>query len=96
MRYLYERELVTNVYLPAVVSVSLDGGRRVRALSFVVDRDHEQYAGRLSADEAAATVLGARGRGGHNVDYVLNTYDCLPALGLSCPCLGAVRKRIRP
>ena len=95
MRYLYDRELVTNVYLPAVVAVRLDGGRHVRALAFVVDRDHEQYAGRLSADEAAATVRGAQGRGGHNVDYVLNTHHSLVRLGLSCPRLGAVCDRIR-
>jgi len=73
MAYLRERELVTNVYLERTVSVLLKSGRRVEAVTYVVDRGHSQYAGSLSPEEAIRTVRGAIGQSGPNEDYVLNT-----------------------
>ncbi|MEP5262201.1 MAG: gamma-glutamylcyclotransferase, partial [Nitratireductor sp.] len=47
-RYLQAREQVTLVYRDVVKPVELvDDGLRVEALCFVVDRAHEQYAGRI-------------------------------------------------
>lgn len=45
--YLRARELVTNVYLERQLPVRLADGRQVEALTYVVDRSHEQYAGRM-------------------------------------------------
>ena len=51
-RYLQAREQVTLVYRDVVKPVELvDEGRRVEALCFVVDRAHEQYAGRIDFDQ---------------------------------------------
>ena len=84
--YLYEREMVTPVYVPHLLSVRLDreDGRseRVSALTFRVDRAHPQYAGRLSPEEAAAVVRGARGVSGENPDYVASTLSHLRKMGL--------------
>ncbi len=88
--YLYKREMVTAVYLPAVKTVHLNDGRKVRALTFIADHQHEQYAGDLSAEEAAAVVKRARGHGGANVDYVSSTVACLDELGIPCPRLHRV------
>lgn len=85
--YLYRREMVTAVYVPVVRSIRLDDGPRVPALTFVADHQHEQYAGHLSAEEAAAIVRRAKGRGGANIDYVTNTAACLDKLGIPCPRL---------
>jgi hypothetical protein len=60
MAYLRERELVTNVYKERRLQVRLRGGGNVEAVSYVVDREHRQYAGHLSAVEAAVRV--GRGR----------------------------------
>ncbi|MDX1512489.1 MAG: gamma-glutamylcyclotransferase [Gammaproteobacteria bacterium] len=90
--YLYEREMVTAVYKPAVVRLRLDDGRRVRALTFVADRGHSQYAGDLSAEEAADVVRRAHGKSGPNVDYVANTVACLDRLGIPCPRLHRVNQ----
>lgn len=89
--YLYERELATNVYVPKLVPVQLDDGRRVLTLTFIVDRAHVQYAGRLSAEEAATIVSGARGRHGPNMEYISRTVEHLDALGIADSLLHEVQ-----
>jgi cation transport protein ChaC len=80
--YLRERELVTGVYLERLLPVRLAGGAEVTALSYVVDRNHEQYAGRLSPEQAAAIVSGGVGQSGRNEEYLFNTVEHLEALGI--------------
>ncbi len=82
VNYLYEREMVTAVYVPTFVPVRLKSQRQVTALTFVVDRAHVQYAGKLSAEEAAEAVLRACGRSGDNTDYIANTVQHLDELGI--------------
>jgi len=92
--YLYERELVTHVYLPVVRRIRIDGKGVVPALTFVVDRQHRQYAGRLAPALAATTIRHARGRSGPNPDYFANTIAHLEALGIQCPRLRAVESAL--
>lgn len=82
MAYLRERELVTNVYKERTVPVRLDDGRRVAAVTYVVDRHHVQYAGALSADEAVLSISGAIGQAGSNEDYVFNTIEHLRQMNI--------------
>jgi glutathione-specific gamma-glutamylcyclotransferase len=92
--YLRERELVTNVYLERQVTMRFMGGSAaggaVSALTYIVDRNHAQYAGSLQADEAAAIVSGATGVSGANPDYVLSTVQQLRAMGIHDQFLEAV------
>jgi cation transport protein ChaC len=92
--YLYERELVTHVYLPVVSRIRVDALGIVPALTFVVDRNHVQYAGKLSAAEAARTIRCARGRSGTNPDYFANTIVHLIELGIRCPRLSGIQRLI--
>lgn len=92
--YLYERELATNVYLPKLVPVQLDNGQRVLALTFIVDRTHAQYAGRLSVEEATEIVRHAYGRNGPNTEYILHTVAHLDELGIDDSLLHQVRARL--
>jgi cation transport protein ChaC len=89
--YLYERELATNVYLPKLVPAQLHDGRRVSTLTFIVDRRHAQYAGGLSAGEAAAIIRGAHGRHGPNIEYISRTVEHLDALGIADSLLHEVQ-----
>lgn len=73
MTYLRERELVTNVYLERHLSVHLPSGDRVTAVCYIADRQHRQFAGSMSADDAARRVAVSRGQSGHNIDYVAST-----------------------
>jgi cation transport protein ChaC len=79
---LRERELVTLVYREAVVPAKLVDGRRVRALVYVVDRTHGQYAGRLETGSLLDVVRQGVGRSGNNPDYVRATHEHLLELGL--------------
>jgi cation transport protein ChaC len=89
--YLYERELATNVYVPKLVPAQLDDSRRVSTLTFIVDRRHAQYAGRLNAGEAAAIIRGAHGRHGPNIEYISRTVEHLDALGIADSLLHEVQ-----
>jgi cation transport protein ChaC len=80
--YLYEREMVTGVYRPAWRKAETGEGP-VSAMTFVVDRDHRQYAGRLAHDDVVALILQGRGHRGPCMEYLENTVHHLRALGLS-------------
>ena len=80
--YLRERELVTNVYLERYLPVRIDDGRRATAITYVADRQHQQYAAGLTVEAAARTVATAEGKSGRNSDYVANTVTHLRELGI--------------
>jgi cation transport protein ChaC len=80
--YLVEREMDAGIYLEARRPVVLADGRQVRALAFVVDERHVQYAGRLEIAEQLRLVRAGRGESGPNPDYVLETARHLDALGI--------------
>ena len=94
--YLRARELVTSVYLERELPVRLEGGGAAVAIGYVVDRTHEQYAGRLDVEEAAGSVNGAAGQSGANEDYVRSTVEHLQALGIRDHWLEAVARRLVP
>ena len=59
--YLHEREMGTSSYLETHVEAVVEGAGRRRALAYVMDTGHFQYA-RLSLAEQAAIIARARGR----------------------------------
>ncbi len=81
--YLRAREQTTNVYREVMRSVWLEdeARQRVSALTYVVDRGHVQYAGRLSLPEQLRHVQQGHGRSGNNRDYVLSTVKSIEAQG---------------
>lgn len=92
--YLRERELVTNAYLERMVTIRLLDGRTVQAITYVMDRGHEQYAGALNVEEAATRVVGAAGISGANEDYVFNAVEHLKALSIRDHWLESVANSI--
>lgn len=94
--YLRAREQVTAVYLEKRFTILLDDGRSVPALTYVADRAHRQYAGRLPQDALLRLVREGEGQSGRNPDYVLATHDHLAALGIHDPVLAMLAKTLRP
>lgn len=96
--YLREREQVTMVYVEARRAVSLlDGsGRRVRAVCYMVDRNHPQYAGKIPLTEQARLVRESEGASGHNIEYVANTLRHLDEMGLHEPMLSELLEMVTP
>jgi cation transport protein ChaC len=83
IEYLRGREQVTSVYRETMRPIELEDHkrRRVRALCYIVDRGHVQYAGRLSLSDSVHYVRQGHGQSGPNRDYVLETVRALEALG---------------
>jgi cation transport protein ChaC len=82
--YLREREQVTGIYRESERPVDLldEPQERVRALCFLVDRGHAQYAGRLEHEALLHLVRQGHGRSGAGRDYVLATVKEMEALGI--------------
>lgn len=93
--YLDARELVTSVYRDVWRPVALADGRRVRALTYVVDEAHEQFAGQLSVEQQLAMIRAGVGISGRNVDYVLNTAAHLQQLGIEDKALMALARQLQ-
>lgn len=95
MAYLRARELINGVYDERLSKIVLSDGQAARAIAYVADRSHEQYAGRLSVEEAVERVCGAVGDAGPNEDYVLNTAAHMRELDIRDPWIEAVADGIR-
>ncbi|MGB5557746.1 MAG: gamma-glutamylcyclotransferase [Paracoccaceae bacterium] len=93
--YLRERELISSAYLELTHDVTLADGRRVEAVSFVVDTDHVQYCGGLPLEEQAGIIAHAVGGRGANTEYLYNTAAHLVELGIHDPDLDWLTRRVR-
>jgi glutathione-specific gamma-glutamylcyclotransferase len=84
VQYLRGREQVSGVYREVRVAVGLLGGvrREVMALTYVVERAHPSYAGRLPLALQARLIRGASGLSGINLDYLISTLGHLAELGI--------------
>lgn len=94
VHYLREREQVTAVYVERRLPVWLDDGRSVTALTYIVDRGHPQYAGRLAFEEVLRLVRQGRGISGANPDYVRSTHDHLLGIGVVDPILERITRAL--
>ena len=92
--YLREREQVTLVYREASLQATLDDGRRAKALAYIVEQDHPQYAGRLPLAELVRLVRQGIGVSGRNIDYVRSTHEHLAALGIEDHTLASVIREL--
>jgi cation transport protein ChaC len=92
---LWRREMRNYVYLPRLVAVRLGGGRVVRALTFVADQTHHQFAGDLDVEHTARLVAQGRGGRGPNIDYLQRTLAHMHALGVRDPHLDRVLARAK-
>ena len=93
--YLDEREQVTKVYCPHFFDTKLKDGRMVKAYTFVVRREHEQYAGAMSLEEQARLVSQGVGQKGPALDYLANTVGHIDELGIKDTDLHKVLKMAR-
>ncbi len=92
LAYLREREQVTDVYVEAYRPIRLlDGsGCAMKALCYLVDRNHEQYAGVLPLEEQVRIIKAGKGQAGGNVEYVLKTLRHLQDAGVNDPMLSGL------
>ena len=95
LAYLRERELISSAYLEKRLPVTLGDGRRVEAVTYVIDPDHVQYCGGLPLEEQAQIIARAKGGRGKNRDYLWNTATHLHDLGIADAELDWLSARVR-
>ena len=93
LHLLWRREMVVGSYRPRWVNVGADG-RTLCALTFVVRRDHPQYAGDLALERKVEVISKARGAFGSSADYLERTRVALVAHGIVDPYLEAIAAAI--
>jgi len=84
LAYLRAREQVTKVYREVVTPIRLltSDLETVDAVTYVVDRAHQQYAGPLSVEAQLAYVRQGKGQSGDCADYVMSTLAHLRAMAI--------------
>ena len=92
--YLQERELVTNVYRESHDQAVLETGENVSCLTFIVNRDHEQYTGPISLDALVQQIRGAVGQSGGNEDYFFSTAQKLRELDIHDELMESIVTRL--
>jgi cation transport protein ChaC len=74
----------------------LDGsGRVLKALTYLVDRTHSQYAGDLPLEAQIRIVKAGKGQAGGNVEYVMKTLRHLEETGVHDPLLASIAAHLR-
>jgi cation transport protein ChaC len=97
LHLLWRREMVVGSYRPKWIRLDAEG-REIVALTFVVKRDHVQYAGKLSPEREVEVLARAAGVFGSSLDYLERTRVALVAHGIVDPyleglCAGVARMR---
>lgn len=90
---LRERELISSAYLEVTVPVDLADGRRVDALTYIINRDHVQYC-HFDLEHQAQIIAQAVGGRGPNTEYLYNTVEKLASLGIADPDLEWLADRV--
>ncbi|MFK7752646.1 MAG: gamma-glutamylcyclotransferase [Sedimentitalea sp.] len=93
--YLRERELISSAYVEKNLTVTLEDGTNVDAVTYVIDGAHVQYCGGLALEEQAQIIRHAVGGRGPNTDYLFNTTNHLSQIGLADPDLDWLATRVK-
>ena len=93
LHLLWRREMVLGAYHPRWVKADADG-REIHALTFVVRRDHPQYAGRLDPAQEVDVLASASGAFGASADYLERTRVALISHGIADPYLEALATQV--
>ena len=95
LAYLRERELISSAYLEKELPITLQDGRQVTAVIYVIDESHNQYCGGLPLEEQAQIIARSVGGRGPNSEYLFNTAQHLADIGLSDPDLDWLHQRVK-
>jgi cation transport protein ChaC len=93
LEIVWRREMLTGAYCPRWVRISTAAGRGW-AIAFLINRNHERYAGLLPEDKVATTIASACGPLGACATYLFNTVAHLEELGISDRHLSRLRDRV--
>ena len=93
--YLRERELVSYAYNETWHEMELADGRRVKAVTYVMNQTHAQYCGRIGLENQADIIARSAGTMGPNSDYLFSTVAHLQEMGCPDPEMEALERAVR-
>lgn len=91
---LWKREMILGSYSPRWVAVDGAGDDR-RAITFVINKAHSMYAGRLPRAEIVRTLATAQGMLGRGCDYVYHLVEALETTGIYDHGLASIASEVR-
>ncbi|BCW90078.1 Glutathione-specific gamma-glutamylcyclotransferase [Alphaproteobacteria bacterium SO-S41] len=86
---LWMREMLSGAYIPVWVDCETDDGP-VAAVTFVIDKTHQRYAGEVPLAEQARRIATAEGQAGNNRDYLYRCRGELQRMGVDDPYVEAL------
>ena len=91
---LRERELISSAYYEDTVDLLTDDGQSIRALAYIINRDHVQYC-QFDLEKQAQMIAHAVGGRGPNTEYLYNTAAHLVELGIRDADMAWLVDRVR-
>jgi cation transport protein ChaC len=98
LKIIWNREMIGGSYVPKIVKLRTQKGSQsetVQAITFTMNRAHENYAGKLAPELVAKTIAEAVGPLGKCEDYLFNTVAHLDKLGLTDHKLSKLAKLVK-
>ena len=68
--------------MPSWVKVKANNGKAIKALTFVIRRNHPSFAAPMPDEDSVKIIAEAKGSIGSNSDYLFNTEEALNAEGI--------------
>lgn len=91
---IWRREMLTSAYRPVWVNLH-SGGATERAITFVINRRHERYAGKVDQATMVHHIATASGPIGRCCDYLFETVKHLDELSLNDPRMETLAAAVR-
>ena len=92
---LWKREMITGCYLPGWCKLTLDDGRTVHALVFIMDPSHPLYEADTRPATIAPLIARASGPLGTNAQYLFSLEQELKKLGMCEASLDELASEVR-
>ncbi|MFT4100982.1 MAG: gamma-glutamylcyclotransferase [Burkholderiaceae bacterium] len=93
LRLVWRREMLSGVYDARWLAAAIDG-RPVRVLTFVANRRHERYLGRIDVGEAARLIATGRGRLGTCRAYFDSMIEAMQRMGIRDAAMERLRREL--
>ena len=89
---LWKREMINGSYTPKKVLFHADDGRKISAITFVMNHQSPSYVAEMSLEEKAYIIANAKGFIGTSLEYLELTHASLAALGIHDGYLDRLKK----
>ncbi|MAI11950.1 MAG: hypothetical protein CBD27_08300 [Rhodospirillaceae bacterium TMED167] len=94
LKIVWDREMVSTAYVARVLPLATDQGR-LKAITFTINRNGKQYAGKLAAEKVATVIARASGPLGNCSEYLFQTIEKMAELDIQDPHLSLLSDLVK-